>query len=182
MNNSMLVKARSRVDIETLARDVRGLFGINGDDRASMLPLLEHVLPEVMDGYEFRVVEDGAIGTAEAITDFMKPIITFTNSVYQRLRVANGRARFTAAHELGHLLMHTGRGVGYARGNVKPYQCPEWQADAFAGAFMMPSNGFRGLSSVDEAAALFGVSRSAAQTRAKTLGVRLADFPKKKER
>ena len=55
---------------------------------------------------------------------------------------------------------------------VRPYEDPEWQADAFAAAVLMPrksfSSAFRGERGGDVAGALaktFGVSRSAVKTR-----------------
>jgi antitoxin HicB len=72
-------------------------------------------------------------------------------------REGNGRYRFTVAHELAHLVLHRddlvrNRGRAF-RDVVSPtdklppgvpiYRSPEWQANAWAGAFLMPLRGVR---------------------------------------
>ena len=49
------------------------------------------------------------------------------------------RARFTVAHEIGHLILH--EGFALARGAVrhKHYEDSEWQADTFAAELLMPT-------------------------------------------
>lgn len=65
--------------------------------------------------------------------------ITLRDDVYENAWKGQGRARFTACHELAHFLLH--RNVPLSRmrsdGSDPIYCDSEWQADTFAGALMM---------------------------------------------
>lgn len=94
------------------------------------------------------------------------------------------RDRFTIAHELGHFFLHfpsvqeshpgaimiATRWVNDTDENQKR---AEWEANWFAAAFVMPEAEFRTVhaSGVHYTAAHFGVSLSAAQVRARSLGI-----------
>ena len=54
-------------------------------------------------------------------------------------RISVERWIFTAAHELGHLLLHPSE---YARGEAEHRTEPEQEADAFASEFLMPDEAF----------------------------------------
>jgi Zn-dependent peptidase ImmA (M78 family) len=176
------VQPRTRADISILATAVRTALHL-GDGRVAMAPLLEIALPEILPDYEFLIVEDHQMPGAEGFTDLSKPIISMPQSVYDALLEACPRARFTAAHELGHLLMHSGSHVQYARAeHANVSTDPEWQANEFAGAFLMPEQPFRQCRSVEEAVQRFGVGYKAAQVRANRLQHRFRDDQQKKGR
>ena len=82
----------------------------------------------------------------------------------------HGRARFTLAHEIGHLILHEGvtlnRQVKVK--NHKIYEDSEWQADTFSAELLMPSHMCRGLS-LEEIQTKFVVSYSAAKNKFETL-------------
>ena len=95
------------------------------------------------------------------------------------------RDRFTIAHELGHLFLHFPK----VRENYPDFamvatrrvdqtkvdqQRAEWEANWFAAAFLMPKEVFRQTFSdlgVAHSAVHFGVSQSAVEVRANTLGL-----------
>lgn len=165
-----IVRRRHPIDIERLAESVRDSLALAPTDKVKMATLLELVLPDVVPGYEFHVVPNSSMGKAEAMTQIDKPIIRFTNRTYQDLLAGVPRARFTAAHELGHLIMHCGAAVALARTEVRDWRDdPEWQANAFAAAFLMPRAVFRKMKSVDQAMEAFGVGVHAAVVRAEKL-------------
>jgi Zn-dependent peptidase ImmA (M78 family) len=167
------VQSRDRVDIADLAEMVRAIFQL-GDSRVNMLSLLELALPDILEDYEFLIVPDADMPGAEGLTDLKEPIIRVPDSVYAALERNEGRARFTAAHELGHLLMHSNSHVHYARSDYTDQSLdPEWQADTFAAEFLMPERVFRQMTYVEEAMSRFGVSYTAARRRALVLGHRL---------
>lgn len=170
VNLSRVVRARSRDDIEEEAWRARANLGLTPFDRVPVAHLIEHVLPEVMPGFEYRVDDDQALGPAEAITDNLKRMITFSARCYNGILRGVGRSNMTAIHELGHLLMHTGQRAGYTfTAKYDPAVDPERQADIFAGAFMMPECAFRQVKTIKEAMVRFGVSKDAACFRARTL-------------
>jgi len=88
------------------------------------------------------------------------------------------RNRFSIAHELGHYFLHF-----LHREETRPMRATrsgsdrvEWEANWFAGAFLMPEKSFRTAISnfnkdVDRVAAHFNVSRNAAIVRGKNLGM-----------
>lgn len=87
---------------------------------------------------------------------------------------AGDRLRFSAAHELGHLVLHSG-GHASEKGGLRAL---EIEANAFAGAFMLPADDFRvevlavGGPTLDNFARLkrrWGVSIQAMITRAKDI-------------
>lgn len=130
--------------------------------------LVEHNLPVVLPGFELRVEEQSVLGQAEGVTHQSKPIITLSERTYDGLYRDQARPRMTMAHELGHLLLHTGR-CGYAFSRTyDPLIDVERQADIFAAAFLMPEFLFRRVHSIREAMRLFGVSRDAATCRARS--------------
>lgn len=95
----------------------------------------------------------------EASTRFVDDafVITLRSDVLERLRDP-GRARFTFAHELGHVVLHghvlksqqaaafrdfTATARYQRPEDVPAYACPEWQANAFAAALLMPRDAVR---------------------------------------
>lgn len=164
-----IARARSREEIEELAWQTRAALGLRPFERVPVARVLEHVLPALIDDYEFCVEDHGKLGHAEAVTDFNKPVITFDERIYRDLEQDRPRPRMTGAHELGHLLMHTGKTFmaflprADARVNI------ERQADIFAAAFLMPECAFREVKSISDAMRRFGVSRDAACCRARSL-------------
>lgn len=156
-------------EVERVAEDARAAIGLAGSKRVPIAKVLEHILPTLIDGYEFRVEESRKLGKAEAVTDGFRPIITFGAAAYNDLLRDKPRARMTGAHEIGHLLMHTGR-TGFAFLRKRDARLdPEKQADIFAAAFLMPAIEFKAMKSIRQAMDHFGVSKGAALCRARHL-------------
>jgi Zn-dependent peptidase ImmA (M78 family) len=89
--------------------------------------------------------------------------------IYDAARNGDLRAQFTLAHELGHLILHTGidKYASFARSGVdhKIYEDSEWQADTFASEFLMPFDEAIKCKSANEIFNRFGVSITAAEVR-----------------
>ena len=108
---------------------------------------------------------------------------------YERLCEAHPRSKYTVGHELGHALLHTGPLIKLAELSVqsqaamhrgkclhRPYMDTEWQANAFASAFLIPARGIKAISaeigkepSARTIATQYGVSVEAASYRLETL-------------
>lgn len=94
--------------------------------------------------YGIRVLPYGE----EAKFDPAQSEILLSECTYFGLKMDKPRARFTFAHELGHAVMHgdflksglEGRVPRrlYKRTTLPAYLDPEWQANRFAGGFLMP--------------------------------------------
>lgn len=170
------VRRRSVDEIERLAKMVRQELGVAPGERLAMQPVLEFTLDDMVPGAFLAVESDQTMGGAEGRTDWHQPIITLSAGTYAALSKSDPRARMTAAHELGHLLMHTQQPVHYYRSKARdPQLDPEWQANVFAAALLMPRPAFRKMRTVSQAKKTFGVSRGAALRRAREISMPLYD-------
>jgi hypothetical protein len=175
---NVVVAPLSRAAIEHYALAVRRMLGIGEHQAVDMLQIIEHVLPRVWDDFVYEYVTAGGLGGAEATTSMTERTIRITEPVYEATRRGHPRYLFTLAHELGHLLLHTGKQTSLARGEkVKAFLDPEWQANTFASAFLMPESGIRACDSISHVMRKYGVSRPAAEIRANTLGLSLPFLP-----
>ena len=96
------------------------------------------------------------------------------------------RDRFTIAHELGHYFLHypnfadrhpetTMIATRYVDNNDADQRRAEWEANWFAAAFLMPEEKFKAdyeSNTEREVAKIFGVSLSAVDVRARSLGLK----------
>ncbi len=170
------VTRRSEREIERLAGVVRRELGVSPASRLSMQPVLEFHIEDMVEGAYLQVISDGELNGAEGRTDWHQPVISLSASTYAKLQTGNPRARMTAAHELGHLLMHTRQPVFHYRTTARDRRVdPEWQANQFAASLLMPANAFRKMRTVSQAMKAFGVTKAAALYRARSLSVRIFD-------
>ncbi len=164
------VPALAATTIRTIAQNMRYVLGFGNVYVPNMCGILEHELLNVVPDYEFAVqeqiiLEDGTF--AEAQTQFSPPQITFCSEVYYQLVAEKPRARFTAAHELGHMLLHYGARnlnrlpqISRAKYNANS---AEWQANTFAASFLAPEHLLRGFSSPEQASEMLFISLEAAK-------------------
>ncbi|EHR5477003.1 ImmA/IrrE family metallo-endopeptidase [Vibrio parahaemolyticus] len=96
---------------------------------------------------EFQVVEKDepnyfgeVLGEEEARAYPDEGYIAIRKDIYDQLEDGCGHAKFTIAHELGHLVMHQGIRPSFARGNHEIFEDSEWQADEFASEFLIDSS------------------------------------------
>lgn len=163
-----------RSDIRELAMSIRGSVNQPGG-KLDVIHLLEIDLQGAdlayLDPVEDDALMDGELARAYPDTNW----IQIRNSVYESACDGDGMARFTIAHEIGHLLLHKGCNhfSRYAEnaGTHRIFEDSEWQADNFAAELLMPANDIveRGLSTVAEIQEAYGVSQQAAKFRLKNL-------------
>ena len=144
---------------------VRSIEGSADSLFFDILHFMEITLPQIIPEYEFCVEGIKTMGDAEGLTYPDKGIVKIRQDVYNGAVSGNGRHRFTIAHELFHLLQHDDSNITFARirkeNNIKKYEDPEWQADAFGGELLVPNHLIQGLS-IEEISQKCGVSLSAA--------------------
>ena len=185
---------RSYQDIEREALDVRHL--IASDFSMDQAP---HGVT-ILDRIDQHKVLGGRVGLEVAIAQLPagilgqtafdparnRIIISFAEGTNELFEADDGRARFTFAHELGHAFLHTHELVRQGelvhqmaalyRGEPlhhEKFQDTEWQADAFAAAFLMPAMGLELLArklapfelTAETVAQVFKVSNQAASYR-----------------
>lgn len=114
-----------------------------------------------------RILEDELLTNEYAVTLPQTREMLVRESVYHAAYHGNERHRFTLAHELGHLVLHANVSPAYAF-SEKPSDhhytedC-EWQANEFAGEFLVDSRQLSGVNSPEEISKIFGVSLEVAE-------------------
>ncbi|NJM29552.1 MAG: ImmA/IrrE family metallo-endopeptidase [Rhizobiales bacterium] len=186
MSKDWIASPRSAKSISALAVSWRDCFGFFHDYVPNMAGILENEIPKIRDDYEFLVVEDKNLvddsgRQVRASTSFNPPRISFSASEYRRLVNEQPSGRFTAAHELGHLLLHGSdknlhrSAAALSQISNKSFSA-EWQANEFAAAFLVPEHVAHQFSDPQELAANTRVSLRTAQIRLAALGL----WPKSK--
>jgi len=136
---------------------------------------MEHRLPIAVEGFSVRVVEGALEGGEPAKASFYPPEIWMPERTYRDAMNNNRRTRFTLAHELGHIVMHSGPAVGRAsagfRSVIPRIQSSEWQANQFAASFLMPEEIVRCYEAPIAAAEAMLVSVEAAEIRMRELSL-----------
>ena len=159
------VPPKSKELIRNTAKSVREIFHL-GNKKINMIKFIEFILPVVMPGFYYEIIQKEYMGEDEARTYPDKKLIQIRSDVYDEAIRGGGRSQFTLAHELGHLVMHAGleKSPSYARNKQSHeiYEDSEWQADKFAAEFLMPWNEVKKCQSVDEIVEKFCVSKKAA--------------------
>lgn len=163
--NSTKAEPRSKQKIEAEVEQFRRnckLVSIKGK-ATDVLKILD--LSSEVYGYEYQVVEDDKLSdNVYAETDLIQKKIYIKESVYNRAAEGSTRDRFTIAHEIGHIIMHTNRIIVCRGEEIKKYEYPEWQADHFAAELLVPVFHINDLS-VEEIADKYKVSKKVAQIR-----------------
>jgi len=115
----------------------------------------------------------------EATTDPRERVVVLAEQTYDDLVSGVPRARFTVAHEIGHIILHAKflqeliiaeKGVlKLQRGEIPAYRDPECQANALASSLLMPTIHVVKLietgKSYKDMADIFNVSYEAAKNR-----------------
>ncbi len=107
------------------------------------------------------------MGETHGLTYPQEHLLILREDIYEGALNGVGRDRMTAAHELGHLLMH--RNIAFARSapgvKIRPFESSEWQAKCFSGELLVPAmhaSILKGMTAEDVAEAC-GVSLVAAR-------------------
>ena len=168
--NCYKAKPISRENIKRYVRYIKKKTGFEDELYFPIIDFMENVLPEWIDGFNYAIVSKQEMGSLHGETFPNKNLIRIREDVYERAVAGEGRDRLTIAHEIGHLLFHEEDSVALCRMDpnekLKPYEDPEWQADAFGGELLASSYLIKGLS-IYEVMRRCGVSESAARIQLK---------------
>ena len=157
------VKPLSKIAIRQIAqiwRDHLELTQLNINPKV----VIELLLPRVWSDFSFEVRDRSEMPASDGYAYPDRAHLEIPSDVYDSGH--EGEHKFTLAHELGHLALHTGQ-MSYARSGPprKLYEDSEWQADQFAAEFLMPYDAVLRMQSADEVQRVFRVSASAARVR-----------------
>jgi hypothetical protein len=168
MKGGFTVPPLSRPKIYERADRLRRAFAPLMQGPRLPIERLYETLHLVLPGFEFEVCEKKELGQDHGRTFPERRLIQLRDDVYEGMCGGSGRDRFTAAHELGHLFLHTG--ISFARAFApggKLYTNSEWQANSFASALLIDDALLPQFPSVEQVMAAFGVSEAAAKARLK---------------
>lgn len=142
-----MVSPTSRNQIKRLANEIRTTLGLYDEVFFPVLDVLEHALPMLDPTFTCEIVPDVEMGYDQANYNPVTNTMKIRESVYLGAYGNNGRDRFTIAHELGHYFMHDTITLSRVEPGVKipAYKNPEWQANTFAAAILMPDHIIAGL-------------------------------------
>jgi Zn-dependent peptidase ImmA (M78 family) len=157
--------------IAQIANSIRRDMKIQADG-FPLVQFLELAMPRIFPGFALEVGTKDEMGLNHGLTIPIEKVIRLREDVYDGLTRGVGRDRFTAAHELGHYIMHRGVPIVFHRaehGELKTFKDSEWQANTFAGDLLMPREAFMTCESLEEVARRFGVSLQAAAVQNKKL-------------
>lgn len=164
----------SHSKIEAVTRNIRSMFEIE-EAYLPVTEILEHFLPELLGSkYSFTVQSERIMGNRHGYVDPITGELSLRGDVYDGLCDGNGRDRFTACHEMGHYFLHRSTlNRAPAVKSIPIYRDPEWQANSFAAAILMPRELILECTSGTTVfiAAEFGVSLEAAKLRVRKLGL-----------
>lgn len=159
------VKQRSPNEIDFIAQKLRSFLGVDKDAMVCPIRIVEAL--QLSNACELEVTEDDELSKdVEAISYPDLKLIKVKNSVYNKACSGDARARFTIAHEIGHLVLHRDMGA-FARGpaHTDYREDAEWQANMFAASFLADSRLLTTKMSVQEIATQCGLSLRAAEIR-----------------
>ena len=156
----------SRAYIRRYVYLLKKKVGLENELYFPIVTFTENVLPILIPDFQFQVVSMFEMGVKHGETFPSKNVIRIREDIYERAVAGEGRDRLTVAHEVGHLFLHENETIALCRldptEKLKPYEDPEWQADAFAGELLAPSYLVKGLSEY-EVQIKCGVSSAAAR-------------------
>lgn len=161
----------SGAQIAELTEIIRRDMQIQTDD-FPLIHFLELVMPRIFPGFALEVGLMSEMGVNHGLTIPDENVIRLREDVYDGLSRGVGRDRFTAAHELGHYIMHRKVPIVFHRqehGRLVAFRDSEWQANTFAGDLLMPRSLMLQCLSIDEVVKRFGVSSQAAMVQNKKL-------------
>ena len=170
--NCIKAEPVSRNIIRHYVRRLKQTVGLEDVLYFPILPFVENALPRIIPDFQFEVVPIHELNGKHGVTYPSKNLIQIREDVYLRAVKGEGRDRFTIAHEVGHLFMHEDDSIALCRlapdEKLKPYENPEWQADAFSGELLASSYLIRGMTEY-EVQVKCGVSSAAAHTQLSAL-------------
>lgn len=132
----------SNDQMEKRAREARRLFKIDHQIRPDVVTLIFKLksLGRISD---YRRIPDQEMGLDEAVYDPYIGKLKVKESIFAAANSGCNRARFTIAHEIGHILLGHNRirhrRLDYDKKSAtSPVLADETQANMFAGAFLAP--------------------------------------------
>lgn len=147
---------------------LRQQLGLEGEKYFPVIEVLEQILDQKLGIVRIDVEDNSVMRDMEGFTDPGGEFICFSEVVYRQAYLQRPRARWTAAHEMGHFFLHTRKPLmRVVDQSVRAFECPERQAHQFAAELLMPRRFLQLDMDVHRVMSDFGVSEEAATKRLK---------------
>ena len=139
-------RPRSRVELEKFALAIREKLCPN-QMYFDIIRFVEVVLTTLDPSFGYEYVSESEMpNNTYAYYNPTTNIMRIADNVYERACSDIGRDRFTIAHEVAHYFLHRGS-IAFTRSESIPKYCdPEWQANVFASALLIPHDRIQKLS------------------------------------
>lgn len=162
------VKPRNIKQVRKVASTLHEVFSLNTNESIDVISLIDIDIPKKLDGFHYEVVPDQEMGDYAGLYYPTEMKMELKESVYDGACSGNGQDKFTIAHEIGHMILHSDE-VALAKTtsdtNHRRFEDSEWQADQFAAELIMPFDAVVNLKSPEEIQEKFKVSAQAARVR-----------------
>lgn len=153
--------------IAALAMQHRQMLGVQNREYLPVLDLVEKVLSQTLDMFEFLIGTGEEMGHNYGLTHPEGTFIMIREDHYIKACNDDPRSRWTLAHEWGHWALHSRQPLARASLGepVQAFECPERQAHQFAAELLIPRHLIKGDRDVHSIMRRFGVSHEAATRR-----------------
>lgn len=165
-----------REELADLANKVRAVAGRPLPGNFDVLDFMLTFLPRIRGRrIEVKVVQEIDFLGSKAYVDLSRGLLVVLDEVVEAAQLGDPEARFILAHEIGHIILHTGhehffsaQGEHEVRWAMEEEQT-ECQANWFAAAFLAPDASVRAIGDIDEIATACQLPRWAAFERFETV-------------
>lgn len=158
--------------IDDIVDNLRTRYGLVNRAYFPVVDLMELVMSNKLRMFDIEIVSREEMPSEYATTSHNGRLLKIREDTYLKACSGEGRARFTLAHELGHMIMHCCGVEVFALTSgehVPHYRHSEKQANYFAASLLMPKKDFDANDSVHTVMSRHGVSREAALNRIRYL-------------
>lgn len=163
--------AISRKNIQELIRYLKKIVHLENELYFPIVQFLENILPILIPDFQLEIVPKKEMGNKHGETYPNRNLIRIREDVYLGAVSGCGRDRLTIAHEIGHLLLHEDDCIALCKlapnEKLRPFEDPEWQANAFGGELLASTYLIKGMSAADVSEKC-GVSMDAAKVQLRT--------------
>ncbi len=158
----------SRLSKREYVKHIRIVTGTEDIMFFPIVEFMELVLPQLVEGFYYEICSKEKMPNKCGETFPAKNKICIREDIYEKAVNNDPFARFSIAHEIGHLLLHDVGSISLCRlehgEKLKSFEDPEWQADCFGGEFLMYYPLIKGLTP-SEISEQCGVTKRAASVQ-----------------
>lgn len=160
--------AISRKNIQNFIRYLKKMVHLENEMYFPVVQFLENILPILISDFQLEIVPQREMGNKHGETYPSRNLIRIREDVYLGAVAGCGRDRLTIAHEIGHLFLHEDDSIALCKlapnEKLRPFEDPEWQANAFGGELLASTYLIKGMTAVDVSEKC-GVSMDAARVQ-----------------